>query len=177
MRSPGRVNPACWGGCAAGWAVGLPAANRAPAPLSPLLTGTPVRQDFLLPAPLPAWVPAGEGPLLLVMGGSQGALGLNRMVRPLVPQLLAAGCRVVHLTGSSDPEVGAIPRQRLCGGVPSAMSWPACSSTRSGHQPLRRPAASVSWPSAAPPPSWCRFPGGRSAPGRQCRRCRRRGGP
>jgi len=89
-------------------AVGLPAATERLPRCRPLLTGTPVRQDFLLPAPLPEWVPAGEGPLLLVMGGSQGALGLNRMVRPLVPQLLAAGCRVVHLTGSNDPEVGAI---------------------------------------------------------------------
>jgi UDP-N-acetylglucosamine--N-acetylmuramyl-(pentapeptide) pyrophosphoryl-undecaprenol N-acetylglucosamine transferase len=51
-------------------------------------------------------VPAGAGPLLLVMGGSQGAVGLNRMVRPLIPKLVAAGCRVVHLTGSNDPEAG-----------------------------------------------------------------------
>jgi UDP-N-acetylglucosamine--N-acetylmuramyl-(pentapeptide) pyrophosphoryl-undecaprenol N-acetylglucosamine transferase len=53
-------------------------------------------------------VPAGEGPLVLVMGGSQGAVGLNRMVRPLVPKLVAAGCRVVHLTGSHDPDTGRL---------------------------------------------------------------------
>jgi UDP-N-acetylglucosamine--N-acetylmuramyl-(pentapeptide) pyrophosphoryl-undecaprenol N-acetylglucosamine transferase len=41
------------------------------------------------------------------MGGSQGAVGLNRMVRPLIPRLAAAGCRIVHLTGSNDPEAGA----------------------------------------------------------------------
>ena len=87
-------------------AVGLPqAAERLPH-CHPLVTGTPVRQAFLEPAPLPAWVPGGPGPLLLVMGGSQGAVGLNRMVRPLLPKLAAAGCRVVHLTGSSDPEAG-----------------------------------------------------------------------
>jgi len=87
-------------------AVGLPeAAERLPR-CHPLVTGTPVRQAFLEPAPLPAWVPAGEGPLVLVMGGSQGAVGLNRMVRPLIPELAAAGCRVVHLTGSNDPEAG-----------------------------------------------------------------------
>jgi UDP-N-acetylglucosamine--N-acetylmuramyl-(pentapeptide) pyrophosphoryl-undecaprenol N-acetylglucosamine transferase len=40
------------------------------------------------------------------MGGSQGAVGLNRMVRPLIPRLVAAGCRVVHLTGSNDPDAG-----------------------------------------------------------------------
>jgi UDP-N-acetylglucosamine--N-acetylmuramyl-(pentapeptide) pyrophosphoryl-undecaprenol N-acetylglucosamine transferase len=72
------------------------------------VTGTPVRHAFLEPAPLPDWVPAGEGPLLLVMGGSQGAVGLNRMVRPLIPRLAAAGCRVVHLTGSNDPEAGSL---------------------------------------------------------------------
>ncbi|MEB3271907.1 MAG: UDP-N-acetylglucosamine--N-acetylmuramyl-(pentapeptide) pyrophosphoryl-undecaprenol N-acetylglucosamine transferase [Synechococcus sp.] len=87
-------------------AVGLPqAAARLPR-CRPLICGTPVRRAFLAPAPLPAWVPRGDGPLLLVMGGSQGAVGLNRMVRPLIPRLLAAGCRVVHLTGSNDPEAG-----------------------------------------------------------------------
>lgn len=89
-------------------AVGLPqAAERLPH-CRPLLTGTPVRQEFLRPAALPGWVPPGPGPLLLVMGGSQGAVGLNRMVRPLLPRLLAAGCRVVHLSGSSDPEAGLL---------------------------------------------------------------------
>ena len=85
-------------------AVGLPqAAERLPG-CQPRVTGTPVRREFLEPAALPAWVPAGAGPLLVVMGGSQGAVGLNRMVRPLLPQLLAAGCRVVHLSGSNDPD-------------------------------------------------------------------------
>jgi len=87
-------------------AVGLPqAAERLPG-CRPLVTGTPVRGAFLQPAPLPAWVPRGDGPLVLVMGGSQGALRLNRMVRPLIPKLAAAGCRGVHLTGSNDPEAG-----------------------------------------------------------------------
>ena len=87
-------------------AVGLPqAAARLPR-CRPVVTGTPVRQAFLEPAPLPTWAPLGPGPLLLVMGGSQGALGLNRMVRPLAAKLVAAGCRVVHLTGSNDPDAG-----------------------------------------------------------------------
>jgi UDP-N-acetylglucosamine--N-acetylmuramyl-(pentapeptide) pyrophosphoryl-undecaprenol N-acetylglucosamine transferase len=95
-------------------AVGLPeAAERLPAGRA-LVTGTPVRRGFLEPAPLPNWVPQGAGPLLVVMGGSQGAVGLNRMVRPLLPRLAAAGCRVVHLTGSNDPEAG---QQRLEGMV------------------------------------------------------------
>jgi len=95
-------------------AVGLPqAAERLPQ-ARPLVTGTPVRRAFLGPAPLPPWVPPGDGPLLLVMGGSQGAVGLNRMVRPLLPRLVEAGCRVVHLTGSHDPDAGSI---RLAGVV------------------------------------------------------------
>jgi len=66
------------------------------------VTGTPVRGAFLAPAPLPDWVPRGTGPLLLIIGGSQGAVGLNNMVRPLVNKLLEAGCRIVHLTGAYD---------------------------------------------------------------------------
>ncbi|MFM7651940.1 MAG: UDP-N-acetylglucosamine--N-acetylmuramyl-(pentapeptide) pyrophosphoryl-undecaprenol N-acetylglucosamine transferase, partial [Vulcanococcus sp.] len=89
-------------------AVGLPQAAERLSSCRPRVTGTPVRQEFLQAAALPAWVPAGSGPLLLVMGGSQGAVGLNRMVRPLLPQLLACGCRVVHLSGSNDPESGRL---------------------------------------------------------------------
>ncbi|MFM7465526.1 MAG: UDP-N-acetylglucosamine--N-acetylmuramyl-(pentapeptide) pyrophosphoryl-undecaprenol N-acetylglucosamine transferase [Cyanobium sp.] len=87
-------------------ALGLPEAAERLSGCRPIVTGTPVRQAFLEPAPLPEWVPRGPGPLVLVMGGSQGALRLNRMVRPLIPRLVEAGCRVVHLTGSQDPEAG-----------------------------------------------------------------------
>jgi UDP-N-acetylglucosamine--N-acetylmuramyl-(pentapeptide) pyrophosphoryl-undecaprenol N-acetylglucosamine transferase len=89
-------------------AVGLPQAAERLQSCQPRVTGTPVRWEFLQPAALPAWVPAGPGPLLVVMGGSQGAVGLNRMVRPLLPRLLSAGCRVVHLSGSNDPESGQL---------------------------------------------------------------------
>ena len=54
-----------------------------------------------------------EGPLLVVMGGSQGAVGLNRMVRAVLPELLEQGCRVVHLTGRNDPEVGQMQHPLL----------------------------------------------------------------
>ncbi|MBW0174554.1 MAG: UDP-N-acetylglucosamine--N-acetylmuramyl-(pentapeptide) pyrophosphoryl-undecaprenol N-acetylglucosamine transferase [Vulcanococcus sp.] len=89
-------------------AVGLPQAAERLKGCQPRVTGTPVRREFLQPAALPAWVPAGTGPLLVVMGGSQGAVGLNRMVRPVLPRLLTAGCRVVHLSGSNDPESGQL---------------------------------------------------------------------
>ena len=57
---------------------------------------------------MPAWVPIGEGPLVVVMGGSQGALGLNQMVRRVLPWLLKEGCRVVHLTGKYTSELSTI---------------------------------------------------------------------
>jgi UDP-N-acetylglucosamine--N-acetylmuramyl-(pentapeptide) pyrophosphoryl-undecaprenol N-acetylglucosamine transferase len=89
-------------------AVGLPQAAERLKHCQPRVTGTPVRREFLQPAALPDWVPARTGPLLVVMGGSQGAVGLNRMVRPVLPRLLAAGCRVVHLSGSNDPDSGQL---------------------------------------------------------------------
>ena len=100
---PGRVTRLLGRFCSA-VAIGLPIAQgRIPAS-RPVLTGTPVRAAFLDPQPLPNWVPTGDGPLLVVMGGSQGAVGLNRMVRGVLPTLLQQGCRVVHLTGGNDPE-------------------------------------------------------------------------
>ncbi|MEA5389788.1 UDP-N-acetylglucosamine--N-acetylmuramyl-(pentapeptide) pyrophosphoryl-undecaprenol N-acetylglucosamine transferase [Cyanobium gracile UHCC 0139] len=100
-------------------AVGLPQAVERLPRCRPLVCGTPVRRAFLIPAALPAWAPRGAGPLLLVMGGSQGALRLNRMVRPLLRRLAANGCRVVHLTGSQDPDAGQL---RLDGVVEQAFS-------------------------------------------------------
>ena len=94
-------------------AVGLSvAAKRIPGSKA-VVTGTPVRSAFLSPQPLPRWVPCGDGPLLGVIGGSQGAVGLNRMVRGALPSLLEAGCRVVHLTGNNDPDVGELDHPNL----------------------------------------------------------------
>ena len=94
-------------------AVGLEAAASRIPGCTAEVTGTPVRDVFLSAQPLPAWVPEGEGPLVVVMGGSQGALGLNQMVRVLLPELLSNGCRVVHLTGSNDPDVNSIEHPGL----------------------------------------------------------------
>ena len=109
---PGRVTRLLGRFCSA-VAIGLPIAQgRIPAS-RPVLTGTPVRAAFLVPQPLPEWVPAGDGPLLVVMGGSQGAVGLNRMVRGVLPTLLKQGCRVVHLTGGNDPDCQAVQHPLL----------------------------------------------------------------
>ena len=141
-------------------AVGMPqAAARLPR-CRPAVTGTPVRQAFLEPASLPEWAPKGSGPLLLVMGGSQGAVGLNQMVRPLLAKLTAAGVRVVHLTGSNDPETG----QTLPAGVvelpfsdeiPGLLQHAALAISRSGAGALSElavcgtPAVLVPYPAAA----------------------------
>ena len=134
-------------------AVGLPqAAARLPR-CRPVVTGTPVRQAFLEPAPLPEWAPKGSGPLLLVMGGSQGAVGLNQMVRPLLAKLTAAGVRVVHLTGNN-----ASPCRPGWWSFPSATRSPACCSTPPWRSAAAAPAPSASWQCAAPRRCWCPTP-------------------
>jgi UDP-N-acetylglucosamine--N-acetylmuramyl-(pentapeptide) pyrophosphoryl-undecaprenol N-acetylglucosamine transferase len=141
-------------------AVGLPqAAARLPR-CRPVLTGTPVRQAFLEPASLPDWAPQGSGPLLLVMGGSQGAVGLNQMVRPLLPKLTAAGVRVVHLTGSNDPEAGqplpaGVVELPFSDEIPGLLQHAALAISRSGAGALSElavcgtPAVLVPYPAAA----------------------------
>jgi UDP-N-acetylglucosamine--N-acetylmuramyl-(pentapeptide) pyrophosphoryl-undecaprenol N-acetylglucosamine transferase len=141
-------------------AVGLPqAAARLPR-CRPVVTGTPVRHTFLAPAPLPDWVPQGSGPLLLVMGGSQGAVGLNQMVRPLLARLAAAGVRVVHLTGRNDPESGqALPEgvveRPFSDDIPGLLQHADLAISRSGAGALSElavcgtPAILVPYPAAA----------------------------
>ena len=109
---PGRVTRLLGRLCSA-VAIGLPAAAPRIPGSHPIVTGTPVRASFLTPQPLPEWVPQGDGPLLVVMGGSQGAVGLNRMVRAVLPKLLDQGCRVVHLSGGSDPEINQLHHPNL----------------------------------------------------------------
>ena len=109
---PGRVTRLLGRFCSA-VAIGLPAAAKRIPGCQPVLTGTPVRSSFLAPQALPSWVPHGAGPLLVVMGGSQGAVGLNRMVRAALPALLEQGCRVVHLTGDNDPDIEQLQHPQL----------------------------------------------------------------
>ncbi len=74
-----------------------------------VVTGTPVR------AALKQQVEAAEvyakmglqprQPVVVVMGGSQGASGINRAFVRLAPQLAKANLQVVHLTGERDLQV------------------------------------------------------------------------
>jgi UDP-N-acetylglucosamine--N-acetylmuramyl-(pentapeptide) pyrophosphoryl-undecaprenol N-acetylglucosamine transferase len=65
--------------------------------------GTPVRAQFYQPQNLDLPIPA-HLPLIVVVGGSQGALSVNRLVRACVPTWVEAGAFIVHLTGQQDSE-------------------------------------------------------------------------
>lgn len=69
------------------------------------VVGTPVRSQFLNAAAtgLDMDIPA-EVPLIVVVGGSQGAVAVNQRVRSAAPAWIEAGAWVVHITGTSDPE-------------------------------------------------------------------------
>jgi UDP-N-acetylglucosamine--N-acetylmuramyl-(pentapeptide) pyrophosphoryl-undecaprenol N-acetylglucosamine transferase len=83
-------------------ALGIPSASEYLQGCRTSFTGTPVRSEFFSDQSLPAWVPLGDGLLIVVMGGSQGAIKINEMVRNILPWLLEKGCRIIHLTGKND---------------------------------------------------------------------------
>lgn len=75
-----------------------------------ICVGTPVRSQFrsasdnsLDDLPIPNQVP-----LIVVVGGSQGAVALNKMVRQAAPTWFDAGAWIVHLTGESDPDAKSL---------------------------------------------------------------------
>lgn len=67
---------------------------------------TPVRAQFLTPQSLDLSIPD-YVPLIVVAGGSQGAVALNKLVRQCAESWLEMGVTIVHLTGENDPEVGS----------------------------------------------------------------------
>ena len=67
-----------------------------------VFTGTPLRDDFYKTIPLPAWVPKGKGPLLIVMGGSQGAEVINKIFYESFDFLIEHNFRIVHITGEQN---------------------------------------------------------------------------
>lgn len=72
--------------------------------------GMPLRRQFIEPVdPASARIALGlsaNKPVLLVMGGSQGASGINKLVMDSLPLLVQAlpGLQFVHLTGANDFE-------------------------------------------------------------------------
>jgi UDP-N-acetylglucosamine--N-acetylmuramyl-(pentapeptide) pyrophosphoryl-undecaprenol N-acetylglucosamine transferase len=85
-------------------ALGVATAQQYLAKTETIHVGTPVRPAFLatdlsLDLPIPDGVP-----LVVVAGGSQGAVAVNRLVRQVAPVWLEAGIWLVHLTGENDPD-------------------------------------------------------------------------
>ncbi|MBE9216556.1 undecaprenyldiphospho-muramoylpentapeptide beta-N-acetylglucosaminyltransferase [Plectonema cf. radiosum LEGE 06105] len=71
-----------------------------------IYTSTPVRSTFLEPgiaASLDLAIPE-DVPVIVVFGGSQGAVSVNKLVRESAPAWFDVGAYVVHLTGDNDPE-------------------------------------------------------------------------
>ncbi|MBD2515681.1 undecaprenyldiphospho-muramoylpentapeptide beta-N-acetylglucosaminyltransferase [Nostoc sp. FACHB-973] len=72
--------------------------------------GTPVRAQFLdgaMNAPLDLAIPDGV-PLIVVFGGSQGAVAINKLVREGANAWFDAGAYVVHLTGDRDTQADSL---------------------------------------------------------------------
>ncbi len=67
-----------------------------------IFTGTLLRDQFYKSNLLPAWVPKGKGPLLIVMGGSQGAKAINQIIYDSLEFLLKKKFRIVHIIGESN---------------------------------------------------------------------------
>ena len=64
-----------------------------------IFTGTPLRKQFYVSNLLPEWVPKGKGPLLIVMGGSQGAKAINQILYESLEFLIKKQFRIVHIIG------------------------------------------------------------------------------
>jgi UDP-N-acetylglucosamine--N-acetylmuramyl-(pentapeptide) pyrophosphoryl-undecaprenol N-acetylglucosamine transferase len=83
---------------------------------SVIVCGTPVRRD--LGAPLQknearfALGLEADKPTLLVMGGSQGAAGINQLLFRAAPFLKDCNLQIIHLTGERDDNLAAINYQR-----------------------------------------------------------------
>ncbi|MER3432949.1 MAG: undecaprenyldiphospho-muramoylpentapeptide beta-N-acetylglucosaminyltransferase [Leptolyngbya sp. ERB_1_1] len=88
-------------------AIGFDAAAKSLPKAKTVVVGTPVRSQFrvslshhdLSDLPIPEDVP-----LIVVVGGSQGAVAMNQLVRQAAPIWFEKGAWVVHLTGENDPD-------------------------------------------------------------------------
>ena len=80
------------------------------------VTGTPIRKSLTRRVPreeaLAAFGLSPERKTLLVMGGSQGAHGINEAAIKALPQLKDLPLQVIHLTGPNDDQVAAANYRR-----------------------------------------------------------------
>lgn len=81
-----------------------------------VVTGTPVRRNLGSPLPkaeaLAAFKLEPGRPTLFVMGGSQGASGINQILFKCAPLLRDKGVQIIHLTGERDDQLAAANYQR-----------------------------------------------------------------
>ncbi len=154
--------------------VGFPAAGERLRCRRVVRTGTPVRGGFRPGDPAASRLRFGldpAAPVLLVMGGSQGASGLNELVMGALPRLVEAvpELQFIHLTGSRDLEkvraayVRAGRRvvvEAFWEDMPLAMSAAVAAVSRAGASTLaelaamRLPAVLVPFPQAADNHQW-----------------------
>jgi UDP-N-acetylglucosamine--N-acetylmuramyl-(pentapeptide) pyrophosphoryl-undecaprenol N-acetylglucosamine transferase len=133
------------------------------------LVGPPLARSFARGAPAPAEARAARAslgfdpdrPLLVVLGGSQGAQGLNRFVQRHVGVLLLGGLQVLHQTGpgraaESAPRLPGYRAQEYIDPMHPALCAATLVLTRGGASTLaeiaalRLPALVVpSWPSSS----------------------------
>ena len=75
---------------------------------------TPVRSQFLTKQSLDLDIPP-DVPLIVVVGGSQGAVAVNQFVREAAIAWFDFGTVVVHLTGEKDPDANSLQHpQYIC---------------------------------------------------------------
>jgi UDP-N-acetylglucosamine--N-acetylmuramyl-(pentapeptide) pyrophosphoryl-undecaprenol N-acetylglucosamine transferase len=68
---------------------------------------TPVRSQFLTPQTLELKIPD-HAIVIVVSGGSQGAVAINKLVRQAAPAWFDLGAYVVHLTGANDSDADSL---------------------------------------------------------------------
>ncbi|MBW4664936.1 MAG: undecaprenyldiphospho-muramoylpentapeptide beta-N-acetylglucosaminyltransferase [Chroococcus sp. CMT-3BRIN-NPC107] len=89
-------------------AIGFEASAKYLPGVKTIYTGTPVRSQFhSQQLPIDLQVPK-DVQLIVVFGGSQGAVAVNKLVRECIPAWCATGAWVVHLTGNNDPDAGSL---------------------------------------------------------------------
>ncbi|MGF1460361.1 MAG: undecaprenyldiphospho-muramoylpentapeptide beta-N-acetylglucosaminyltransferase [Leptolyngbyaceae cyanobacterium] len=90
-------------------ALGFEAATTHLPKANSIVVGTPVRSQFLTPtsSSLNFDLPE-DAPVILVVGGSQGAVAVNQLVRAAAPAWFEAGAWVVHQTGNNDPDAASL---------------------------------------------------------------------
>ncbi len=67
-------------------------------------TGTPLRKQFYIDHEIPSWVPVGNQPLIIIIGGSQGAQVINNVIYNLLDFLNDHNFRLVHILGDTDDQ-------------------------------------------------------------------------